>query len=205
MCRCVLVGFLLALSACGRSQLELIPDARAGAQAYQQETDPVKREQIANGLATLVIAATENIPALPDPGMTVAEIRADPAEFVEQAQDAAEEPPPYEGMPVEAPRPSDQLTGIGSTMVTVGGWTGAIAIVLLLVSLTPWGAWLRIAGVASVIRLIASTGTGSALVGSAMVYLAPYWWLAVALVALGIGFYHRKGLMKYLKKIRGGE
>lgn len=201
--RSLLIIALLCLSACSRSQLEVAADTRAGAVAYQAETDPAKRAVIADGIAAGVIATTENLPGLPEPEMTPDEIRSDPSSYRDDMMDAKEDPPAYEPPP-SGERPADQLTDIGNTMTFWGGWAGALSVLLLLVGLTPWGAWLRFPAILGIIRLGASLGTGSAIIGSGMVWLAPYWWAVVALVALGIGFYHRKGLMKYWNKLVRG-
>lgn len=202
--RSLLVIALLCLSACSRSQLEVAADTRAGAIAYQAETDPAKRAVIADGIAAGVIATTENLPGLPDPEMTPDEIRSDPEVYRDDMLDQQEDPPEYEPPPV-GDRPADVLTEVGNTMTFWGAWVGGIAALLLVVGAVGLGgAVLASPMVISIIRVAASMGTGSAIVGSGMVWLAPYWWAVVALVALGIGFYHRKGLMKYWNKLVRG-
>ena len=193
---------LLALTGCSRALPGVISDLKAGAVAYQQEPNHSKKVVIADGLAAGIIGATANIPELPAPEMTPAEIQADPSEYRDAMLDVQEDPPEYKLPAPPPPSPIGQLTQIGSTMTFWGGILGAISVVLMLASFTPWGAFLSV-GI-SFIRLGISIGTASAVVGAAMVWIAPYLWVAVALTAAGMGYYHRKGIMKYLKHLRRG-
>lgn len=198
----LLVPLLLVVSGCDRTLPEAIADLKAGAIAYQQEPDPVKKAVIADGLAAGIVGVTEKMPALPGPEMPPAAIMEDPYEYRDMMADVQEAPPEYKLPSPPPPNPVDQLTELGSTMVKWGGILGAVAIVLWLASLTPYGAFLSV-GI-SFIRLGVSIGTASAMVGAAMVWVAPYLWVAVALSCVGVAYYHRKGLMKYLKRFRRG-
>lgn len=193
---------LLVFTGCDRTLPESIANLNAGAVAYQQETDPAKKSVIADGLAAGIVGVTENMPALPEPGMPPAAIMEDPYEYRDMMTDVQESPPEYQLPSPPPPNPVDQLTQIGSTMVFWGGILGAVALVFLIVSCTPWGTGL--ARFAGILRLAVSTGTSSAIVGAAMVWLAPYLWWVVALCVIGVAYYHRKGLMKYLKRLRRG-
>lgn len=198
----LLAPLIVLLSACGRTLPGYISDLHAGAIAYQQEPDPARKAVIADGLAAGIIGVTSNIPALPYPEMSPDAIRADTSAYRDAMMDVQEDPPPYELPAPPPPSPVDQLTQIGSTMVKWGGILGAVALVFLIVSGTPWGAVLL--PFVGIIRIAVSAGTASAIVGAAMVWLAPYLWWVVALCVIGVAYYHRKGLMKYLKRLRRG-
>lgn len=197
---CILL--VLALAGCGRHLPECISDLGAGATAYHQETDPARKATIADGLAAGILGVTSHIPALPDPEMSPEAIRSDPSSYRDAMMDVQADPPQYELPAPPPPSPVDQLTQIGSTMVFWGGILGAVALVFLIVSCTPWGAVLL--PFVGIIRMAVSAGTASAIVGAAMVWLAPYLWWVVALCVIGVAYYHRKGLMKYLKRLRRG-
>lgn len=200
--RLVALILLIALAGCDRSLPEAIADLKAGAVAYQQESEPAKKAIIADGLAAGIIGVTENMPMLPEPVMGPEDIRSDPSEYRDAMMDVQSAPPEYKLPAPPTPDPVNVLTEIGNTMTFWGGILGALSIVLWLASLTPYGAFLS-AGV-SFIRLGISIGTASAMVGAAMVWIAPYLWVAVVLTAAGMGYYHRKGIMKYLKHLRRG-
>lgn len=198
----LLVPLLLIVSGCDRTLPEAIADLKAGAVAYQQEPDPAKKAVIADGLAAGIVGVTENMPTLPEPEMVPEDIRADPSEYRDAMMGVQDAPPEYLLPAPPAPSPVDQLTQIGSTMVKWGGILGAVALVFLIVSGTPWGGVL--VPFVGIIRIAVSAGTASAIVGAAMVWIAPYLWWAVAIVLIGVVSYHRKGLMSILKRFRRG-
>ena len=134
-----IVFFTIAvLFGCGHRQAQVIADARAGAQAYQQAPSDAQTV-IADSVAQNVIAATENIPDLPKPTQTPSEILASPSDYAKQAKVAAHSPPLYDPpSPVIKATPIlvRELESFGTWLIRIGEWT--IAASLLIIGLSMW-------------------------------------------------------------------
>jgi hypothetical protein len=111
-----------------RQQLQVIADLRAEATAYQQTVEPAVRAQIADALAADVLAATADMPSLPKPTVSPAQIVADPAPIVARAEKSQEAPPAYEP-PGPPPRNlvREELERWGTWAMRAGGVLLALA------------------------------------------------------------------------------
>lgn len=198
---------LLLLTGCGRRQVQDFSDAKAGAIAYQQEPDPERRAQIAAGVMGYLLAALEQYPLLPLPTRTPAEIRADPAGYAADGEQAQADPQPYRAEDHPTPQPPkpgplDWLRAYGETVFRVGLWLGTAAVVAWsVIVVARWLGWAptwRIARWAlgmllPVARLAALWGAASTATGAALVWLADWWWavlLVAVLAAAGVAWAH---------------
>lgn len=199
-CALLLAGLLL-LVGCGRRQAQDLADAKAGAMAYQQEPDQERRAQIATGVTGHILAGLDQYPMLPPPTLTPTQIRSDPLAYAVAGEQAQADPQPYrpEDHPAPVPPtpgPIDRLAAYGDLLLRwgmiVGGIAGALVLGLALAKTLGIGAgtWLlRLLlspVIAPVLRLAALWGTGAAVVGAALTWLAAWWW-AVLLVAVVVG------------------
>lgn len=195
----ILTVAILLLAGCGRSQVDDLANAKAGAVAYLQEHDPVKRALIAQGAMAYLLAGLESYPLLPKPDKTPAEIRADPAAYAAAGEEAQADPQLYVPEHHEQPKPKppgilDRLRSAAGTLLDTGLMIGAICAVAAVVFwLADWLKWVptgwvgfvwRIASsFAPLARIGATWGAASASIGAALTWLADWWW-AVALVAV---------------------
>lgn len=213
----IILAMLVVFAGCAaRHQLEEVADAAAGAKAYQAEADPVKRATIAIGLAAHVLAATANVPGLPAPALTSAEIQADPDAYADAGLEAQEDPPPFvaEDQPAPGPSPSTILREIGATALRWGAWGAIAGIVALLLRFVPWwgiGAVFSWGPLTTIAGVSASIGSFSTIAGSAAMWMADYLWivaLVTALSAAGVAAFHwpqiRKAWRHVLTHLRKG-
>lgn len=206
--RLALVLLCCMLAGCGaRPQRQVIADTRAASRAAASMPDGPARAALYEAIGRSVLALTDNLPGLPSPTWSPAEIAADPEEFIEATAESAAKPPAYEAPPNTGPPrpgPSDILREIGNTMLRLGAWVGGIgSIVLLIAALGLGGSLLALPFVLPVVRLAASLGTASVVVGAAMSWLAAYLWAVVlvcVLAAAGVAWFHRKGLIRAWRK-----
>jgi hypothetical protein len=194
-----------------RRQVELVADARAGAQALQAEQDPGKRALIAAGLAATVIAATEQVPDLPKPKATASEIRSDPAAFAKAAEKAQADPPPFvpaDQPPPRGPGPVAILSDIGARALSIGAWAALAGVVALLLRFVPWwgiGTLFSWGPLSTLAGLSASTGTFATVAGAAAMWMADYLWIVVlvsVVAGIGVAVYHRADIRKIVLRVR---
>jgi hypothetical protein len=208
----LLASLGLLFGCASRSQIELAADARAGAQAYQAEADPAKQAVIATGLASTVIAATDDIHKLPPPAMTPQQIQADPAAYAAAGADAQADPPPY--IPIEQPGPpkpgpADILREIGEQALRWGTWAAIAGLVAMLLRFVPWwgiGAIFSWGPLSTIAGLSASLGSAATVTGTAAMWLSDYLWIVVAAVALsavGVAIFHLPSLRQLRDRIAG--
>lgn len=188
------------LSGCGyRSQLQVIADTRAAAQAAAAMPDVPARARLYEAIGRSVVAMTENLPGLPEPTWTPEEIAAEPDSFIEETTNTAAEPPKHEPVaPPEPPRPgpADILREIGEQALRWGTWAALAGIVALLLRFVPWwgvGAFFSWGPLATIAGLSASLGSFATITGSAAMWLADYLWivvLSVAVSGVGVAVFH---------------
>lgn len=204
----------LALCGCGQSQRQVISNARAGAQAYLKATDPGVKAKIAEGLAKNVIAATADIPNLPEPKMTPDEVIADPDEYCDYALEAYEGPPKFDLVaPKPTPSPWTFFEMLGNETME---WGSIIAIVGLVVMLLGWcvgkfgwgGLLFKLIAsplIAPIARVAAALGGLASAVGAAILWLMTYWWVAALLLLAGLGWFaivHHKDVARCIEWIK---
>jgi hypothetical protein len=196
----ILLACVLAVTGCDRSQVQDLADAKAGAMAYQQESDPAKRATIADGVVAHLLAGLEQYPLLPNPSASPTEIRSDPAAYATSGAKAQADPMPYVPEHHEQPKPKppgfwERLRSSGSWLMDSGILIGAICgVVWLMFAIAGWLKWAptgilwRVAS--SMFPPIARIGTlwggASAALGGALTWLADYWW-AVTMIAMAVG------------------
>ena len=206
----VTLAILMLISGCRRDQRELVADARAGAQAYQAEREPAKRALIADGLAATIIAASEEIPSLPIPKQTPAEIMSDPVSYADAGKEAQADPPPYVPADQPAPRPSPIaiLSDIGATALRIGAWCAIAGAVALLLRFVPWwgiGSIFSWGPLSTLAGMSFSLGSFATVTGAATMWLADYLWIVVlvsVVSGIGVAFYHRREIRKAWVGIR---
>lgn len=200
MIRIAVILCMLVLAACDRTQVQDLADAKAGAMAYQQESDPAKRALIADGVIARLLAGLEQYPLLPKPSSTPAQIRADPTAYAASGAQAQADPQPYVPEHHKQPEPKspgfwERLRKSGAWLMDSGMLIGAVCgVIWLMFAVAGWLKWApagmlwRVAS--AVFPPIARIGTlwggASAALGGALTWLADFWW-AVALIALATG------------------
>jgi hypothetical protein len=206
----LLMAAALVLSGCGdRSQLQVISDTRAGAQAYQKAKTPDQRAKIADGVMAGTLAATDHMDLL-SPTWTPDQILADPAPFLAAANASAADPPPYVAPQIDPPGPSpaDILRGIGAKALHWGAWAALAGIVALLLRFVPWlsiGAIFAWGPLSTVAGLAASIGSFATVVGSAAMWLADWLWLVVLIAvaaAVIVALFHWPQIRRAWAKAR---
>lgn len=198
----LLLAGLIILSSCGgHRQVQHLADAKAGAMAYQQESDPARRAQIADGVIAHLLAGLENYPLLPKPTRTPAEIRADPLAYAQAGAAAQADPPPYEPddhlqPEVKPPGVLARLRSVAGTMLdwgmiaaAIGGVVWGAYVVASWLGWSPAGLlWRIISSVGvPVARIAALWGSGSAILGAAGIWLADWWWVVLLIVIAVVG------------------
>ena len=198
MCAALALGLL---AGCGRSQVDDLASAKAGAMAYQQESNPAVRAAIAQGVIGHLLAGLEAYPLLPRPSQTPSEIRRDPAAYAAAGEKAQAEPQPYVPEHHEQPKPKppgilERLRAKAGLFLDTGLMIGGICTILMAVFWLAdwlrwapvgivWRVWRVASAFAPVARIGALWGAASAALGAALTWLADYWW-AVLLVAVAV-------------------
>lgn len=197
----LLLAVALFLAGCGgRRQVQDLSDARAGALAYQQEPDPARRAQIAEGVMGHLLAGLEGYPLLPKPTHTPREILTDPAAYAEAGAAAQADPQPY--VPDDHQQPEPKPPGVLDRLRTVAGTLLDWGLIAAAIGGVVWGAylfaswlgwspagmiWRLLCAVGvPVARIAALWGSAAAALGAAGTWLADWWWV-VALTALAVG------------------
>ena len=199
--RAILIAIAIACaSGCGaRTQRQVTADTRAAAQAAATMPDGPARAALYEAIGRSVLALTDNLPGLPSPTWSPAEIAADPEEFIEATSESAAKPPAYEAPPNTGPPrpgPADILREIGEQALRWGTWAALAGIVALLLRFVPWwgiGAVFSWGPLATLAGLSASLGSFATITGSAAMWLADYLWivvLAVVVSGVGVAIFH---------------
>src|SRR6185369_16935737 len=213
----------LVLTGCGpRKWAQDAADANAGAEAFQSAdqpgADPAKLLEIARGVVAHVRSVLANLPSLPKPTHSPAQIQADPAAYHTAGVEAQEKPAPYAAPPPPAPADptfADRLRAWGDRFahwgLMVGGIGGALSLLGWVYGLFGWtflgwvGRLLFAPFLTPVFRLAASLGGASAAIGAALLWLADWWW-AIVLVAVAVGvavaLFHLKDLRRIGERVR---
>lgn len=216
-----LLLLVLLLTGCGaRSQLQVVADTRAAAQAAAAMPDGPARARLYEAIGRSVVAMTEDLPGLPAPTWTPQEIAAEPETFIEATAETAANPPKHEPLPVDEHRePSlrDRLADDGNRLIGWGKWAAIGGLVLSLLGMAygafgwtflGWIGRLLIAPfLAPVFRLVASLGCGMVGVGASMVWLAAnLWWFlgSLAVIGAGVAAYHHRDIAAAWDRLRAG-
>jgi hypothetical protein len=162
----------------------VISDIKAGASAANICQDAPKREAILSALVANILSATADMPGLPAPTQTTAEIAAYPVTYVDMAKASQQNPPPYEpngAIPKE--------NAIVAILTRYGTWILSGALVGLTVAgaalvLSVWCAFLKPLQSALADALV-SFGI-AALFGASFLYLGAHPWILAIMVGVGI-------------------
>lgn len=204
------VLWLCGWSACRPSYRQAAADAKAGIEAARMEQDAAKRALIMQGVADRVYAMLNSIDDLPAPTATAVEIQADPEAYASAGAKVAADPPKLDTLTDETPEPGvwDKIRARGSWLLDSGLMIGGIgAIVLIIFAVC---GWLKYAPTGLIWRFISAAfpplarfaalwGGASAATGSALVWLADYYGIviAVAMVCGGVAvWFNWKDLVK---------
>ena len=175
----------LMLCSCGdRSQLQVIADARAAAQAYHKAPSPA----IADALSDDVLAATESFTDLPAPTFTPDQIIAAPAPAKANAVQSLKSPPPFQSPAGDTSKNlGGQIETVGKMCVYTGsGLSIFAALAAGLVLLIPAVA-LTLGRFMNIIEDIGVIGVLLLLLGAAFEWLGNNIWLIWSTIAVAAG------------------
>lgn len=206
----ILFLVVLVIAGCGaRTQRQVTADTRSAAQAAASMPDGPARSALYEAIGRSVLAATDNLPGLPSPSWSPAEIAAEPSPFIKATAESVAHPPAYEAPPSTGPPrpgPADILREIGAKALACGAWCALAGIVALLLRFVPWwgiGAVFSWGPLATLAGLSASLGSFATVAGSAAMWLASYLWVVVlvcVIAAAGVAWFHRKDLARVWRK-----